>query len=191
MERMPKGEVQQWFEQHPNLASWLPQDADHSSVQCFLVFMSWLRIRKKNAVGENGQPFVEHVMAMTRGVTADMVWLWIQSENLTKAELYGFIMHAARLLHEKVGYCLVYHGNTFMAEEFIMERVLDAHIVGVNMPRAVASLENVLKDADLPPPEVPDSDDDALSFKEADAEGDPDVGEYITGTDYDAVPSTV
>ena len=148
--------------------------------------MGWLRIRKESTVGKDGEPFVEHMVAMTRGVTADMVWLWIQSENLTKAELYGFIMHAARLFHEKVGYCLVYHGNTFMAEEWILERVLDAHIVGVSMPRAVASLQNVLQDADLPPPKVPDSDDDASSFKEADAESDHDVEEYITRTGYEA-----
>ena len=97
-------------------------------------------------------------------------------------------MHAARLFHEKVGYCLVYHGNTFMAEELILERLLDAHIQGVSLPRAVDSF---LQDADLPPPKVPDSDDDASSFKEADAESDHDVEEYITGTGYEAAPPKV
>ena len=76
---MPEAEVQQWFEQHPNLESWLPQGADPSSVPCFLAFMGWLRIREESTVGKDGEPFVEHMVAMTRGVTADMVWLWIQS----------------------------------------------------------------------------------------------------------------
>ena len=166
---MPEAEVQQWFEQHLNLESWLPQDADRSSVPYFLAFMGWLRIRKESGVDKDGEPFVELSMAMTRGVTADMVWLWIQSENLTKAELYGFIMHAARLFHEKVGHCLVNHANTFVAEELNLERFLDAHTQGASMPRAVASLQDILQDADLPPPKVPDSDDDASSFKEGDA----------------------
>ena len=150
--------------------------------------MGWLRIRKESTVGKDGEPFVEQMVAMTRCVTADKVWLWIQSENLTKEELYGFIMHAARLFHEKVGYCLVYHGNTFMAEELILERLLDAHIQGVTLPRAVPKM---LQDADLPPPKVPDSDDDASSFKEADAESDHDVQEDMTGTGYEAVPPEV
>ena len=127
---MPEAEVQHWFELHPNLESWLPQDADRESVPYFLAFMGWLRIRKESQLDQVGELCVEQIMAMTRGVTADMVWLWMQSENLTKAELYGFIMHAAHLFQEEVRYCLVYHGNTFMAEELKLEGLLDALIPG-------------------------------------------------------------
>ena len=59
---------------------------------------------------------------------------------------------------------------------------------GASMPRVVASVPTWLEDANLPPPQVPDSDDDALSFKDADAESDHDVEECSTGTDYDAAP---
>ena len=120
-----------------------------------------------------------------------MVWLWIQSENLTKADLYGFIMHAAHKFHEEVGYGLVYHGNIFMAEELKLEGLLDALIRGASMPRVVDRVPTLLEDLNLPPPKVPDSDDDALSFEDADAKSDHDVEACITGTGYDAFPLTV
>ena len=182
---VPEAEVQQWFERHQNLESWLPQSADCSSVPCFLAFMGWLRIRKESTACKDGEPCLEQIIAFKRRVTADMVWLWMQSEHLKKEELYGLIVHAAELFHDKVGYCLVYHANTFMAEELILERLWNARIQRVSLPRAVDSF---LQDADLPPPKVPDSDDDASSFKEADAESDHDVQEYITGPGYEAVP---
>ena len=75
--------------------------------------------------------------------------------------------------------------------KLFLDRLLDAHIQGVSLPRAVASLPIVLQDADLPPPNDPDSDDDASSFKEADAESDHDVEAYITGTSYEAAPPKV
>ncbi len=116
---------------------------------------------------------MEQSVAMMRGVPADMVWMWMQSENLTKVQLYGFIMHVAQQFHEAVGYCLVYHGNIFMAEELKLEEVLDAIIRCASMPRGLEDVERQHEDRNLPPPTVPDSDDDdALSFEDAAAESD-------------------
>ena len=61
-----------------------------------------------------------------------------------------------------------------MAVELMLERLLDARIQRVSLPRAV---KEVLQDADLPPPKFPDSDDDVLSFKEGASESDHDIQE--------------
>ena len=169
---VPDAEVRQWFEQHQNLESWLPQSADDSSVPYFKAFMGWLRIRKESTASTEGEPCLEQIIALKRGVTADMVWLWFQSEHVKKEELYGLIVHAAKLFHDKVGYCLVYHANTFMAEELILERLLDARIQKLGLPSAV---KQCLQDADLPPPRVPETDDDVSSFGEGASENDHDV----------------
>ena len=90
-----------------------------------------------------------------------MVWLWLQSEHVTKQELHDLVLHAANLFHEKAGYCLVYHANTFMAEQLILERVLESQVQHLGMPRA---MRQCMLDADLPAPKVPDSDDEVCSF---------------------------
>ena len=77
---------------------------------------------------------------MMRGVTGDMVWLWIPSENLTKADLYGLILHAVRKFPEEVGYCLVFHGNIFMADALHLPGLLVSLIRRVTMSRAAETL---------------------------------------------------
>ena len=79
-----------------------------------------------------------------------------------------------------------------MAEELKLEEVLDAIIRCASMPRGVEDVETLLEDSNLPPPTVPDSDDDdALSFEDADAESDYGVEDNFTRTEYAAVPPTV
>ena len=90
-----------------------------------------------------------------------MVWLWLQTEHVTKQELQDLLLHAAKLFHEKAGYCLVYHANTFMAHQLILERVLESQVQHLGMPRAV---RQCMLDADLPAPQVPDSDDEVCSL---------------------------
>ena len=74
---------------------------------------------------------------------------------------HGLVLHAAKLFHEKAGHCLVYHANTFMAHQLILERVLESQVQHLGMPRAV---RQCMLDADLPAPKVPDSDDEVCSF---------------------------
>ena len=62
---------------------------------------------------------------------------------------------------------------------------------GASMPKVVDSVPTRLEDLNLPPPKVPDSDDDALSFEDADAESDYGVEDNFTRTEYAAVPPTV
>ena len=158
---VPEAEVQQWFDRHPTLESWLPYNADKSSRALCTTFMHWLRMRYENTTYTDGEPRVEQAFALRRGVTADMVWLWLQSEHVTKQELHDLVLHAAKLFHEKAGYCLVYHANTFMAHQLILERVLESQVQHLGMPRAV---RQCMLDADLPAPKVPDSDDEVCSF---------------------------
>ena len=169
---VPEAEVRQWFERHPTLESWLPYNADDSSVAYFKTFMHWLRIRKENTTSTKSEPCVEQIIALKRGVTADMVWLWLQSEHVTKEELYKLVLHAANMFHKKAGYCLVYHANTFMAEQLILERLLESQIQEMGLPRAV---RQCMQDADLPPPKVPDSDDEVSSFGGDASENDQDA----------------
>ena len=72
-----------------------------------------------------------------------------------------------------------------------LEGLLDALIRRASMPRGVEDVETLLEDSNLPPPTVPDSDDDALSLEDADAESDYGVEEDFTRTEYAAVPPTV
>ena len=74
--------------------------------------------------------------------------------------------------HKKAGYCLVYHENTFMAEQLILERLLESQIQEMGLPRAV---RQCMQDADLPPPKVPDSDDEVSSFGGGASENDQDA----------------
>ena len=158
---VPEAEIRQWFDRHPTLECWLPYNADQSSRALCTTFMHWLRMRKENTTYTDGEPCVEQALALKRGVTADMVWLWLQSEHVTKQELQDLVLHAAKLFHEKAGYCLVYHANTFMAHQLILERVLESQVQHLGMPRAV---RQCMLDADLPAPKVPDSDDEVCSF---------------------------
>ncbi len=169
---VPEAEVRQWFDRHPTLESWLPYNADESSRALCKTFMHWLRIRKENTTYRESEPCVEQIVALERGVTADMVWLWLQSEHVTKEELYNLVLHAANMFHKKAGYCLVYHANTFMAEQLPREHVLESQVQDMGLPKAV---RQCMLDADLPAPKVPESDDEVSSFGGDCSENDQDA----------------
>ena len=59
-------------------------------------------LRKETTACKDGELCHVQIVACKCGVTADMVWLWMQAKHLKKEELHDLLVHVVKQFHGNV-----------------------------------------------------------------------------------------
>ena len=99
------GERRQWFDDHPDLRSWFPSRIDDATWEQLQAFTGWFDIVKRNS---------SEVIYHTGHERPSMLWLWFNTEHLTKECVFKVLCEGAQVFYQKVAWCSVYHPELYI-----------------------------------------------------------------------------
>ena len=91
-----------------------------------------------------------------------MLWLWFNTEHLTKERVFKVLIEGAQLFHKKVAWCSVYHPELYMKTTENVDQALSITLRELSDPIAFAKIRRAQSAGfESGPSEVP-SDGDLL-----------------------------
>jgi hypothetical protein len=163
------GERRQWFDDHPDLRSWLPSRIDDATWEQLQAFTGWFDIVKRNS---------SEVIYHTGNERPSMLWLWLNTEHLTKECVFKVLCEGAQDFYQKVAWCSVYHPELYIKRTKNVDMAMSLTLGEFSRPIAWnkmigAMFEEVENDATgSGPAEVPPDDDLLGGFSSEDEQDD-------------------
>ena len=99
------GERRKWHDDHPDLGSWVPSAVDPATWAQLLAYTGWFDIVMHNS---------SDVFWHTVRERPSMLWLWVNTEHLTKECVFEVLSAGAKDFDKKVAWCSVYHPELYM-----------------------------------------------------------------------------
>jgi len=125
------GERLQWHEDHPDLRSWVPGVIDDATWEQLQAFMGWFDIVKLNS---------SEVIWHTVHERPSMLWLWFNTEHLTKECVFEVLSEGAQVFYQKVAWCSVYHPEFYMKTTDLVDKALSIKLREFSKPIAFAKI---------------------------------------------------
>jgi hypothetical protein len=163
------GERRQWFDDHPDLRSWLPSRIDDATWEQLQAFTGWFDIVKRNS---------SEVIYHTGNERPSMLWLWLNTEHLTKECVFKVLCEGAQDFYQKVAWCSVYHPELYIKRTKNVDMAMSLTLGEFSRPIAWnkmigAMFEEVENDATgSGPAEVPPDDNLLGGFSSEDEQDD-------------------
>lgn len=129
------GERRQWHEDHPDLRSWVPSVIDDATWEQLQAFMGWFDIVKHNS---------SQVIWHTVHERPSMLWLWFNTEHLTKECVFKVLSEGAQVFYQKVAWCSVYHPELYMKTTDLVDKALSIKLRGLSEPIAFAKIRRAM-----------------------------------------------
>ena len=86
------GERRQWFDDHPDLRSWFPGRIDDATWEQLQAFTGWFDIVERNS---------SEVIYPIDQESPSMLWLWCNTEHLTKECVFKVLCEGAQVFYQK------------------------------------------------------------------------------------------
>jgi hypothetical protein len=163
------GERRQWFEDHPDLRSWLPSGIDDATWEQLQAFTGWFDIDKRNS---------SEVIWHTGHERPSMLWLWLNTEHLTKESVFKVLCEGAQVFYQKVAWCSVYHPEWYMKRTKNVDMAMSFTLGELSRPIAFAKIIRVMCEevengaTESGPAEVPPDGDLLVEFSSEDDQDD-------------------
>ena len=129
------GERRQWHEDHPDLRSWVPSGIDDATWEQLQAFTGWFDIAKRNS---------SEVIWHTGHERPSMLWLWVNTEHLTKECVFKVLCEGAQVFYQKVAWCSVYHPELYMKRTKNVDTALSFTLGELSAPIALAKMRRAM-----------------------------------------------
>jgi hypothetical protein len=163
------GERRQWFDDHPDLRSWFPGRIDDATWEQLQAFTGWFDIVERNS---------SEVIYPIDQESPSMLWLWCNTEHLTKECVFEVLCEGAQDFYQKVAWCSVYHPDLYIKRTKNVHMAMSFTLGEISRPIAIAKIRRAMcEDVENAatgsgPAEVPSDGDLLGGFSSADEQDD-------------------
>ena len=129
------GERRKWHEDHPDLGSWVPSAIDPATWAQLQAYTGWFDIVMHNS---------SDVFWHTVQERPSMLWLWVNTEHLTKECVFKVLSAGAKVFYKKVAWCSVYHPALCMKTIKNVDMALSFNLGELSKPIALAKMRRAM-----------------------------------------------